>query len=57
MHEKCGVYCHESMNPVLEHFVQLTEELAEIDKILEKRKRALKFADKVSNDFNELINW
>lgn len=57
MHEKCGIYCHESMNPVLEHFVKLTEELAEIDKILVERKRALKFADNVSNDFDELKKW
>lgn len=45
------------MNPVLEHFVKLTEELAGIDKILEERERALKFADNVSNDFDELKKW
>lgn len=42
------------MQPVLEHVVQLKEELAEIDKKLEERKDALELIENLKKEFRSM---
>lgn len=47
MHEQCGAYCYQTFKPVLEHVVQLTEEVARKD---EEIKKAEKFVEVAKNN-------
>lgn len=38
LHEQCGAYCYRTWKPVLEHVVQLTEEIARKDEEIRKQE-------------------
>lgn len=45
LHEQCGAYCYQTFKPVLEHVVQLTEEISKKDEEIKKMEKFVELAN------------
>lgn len=45
LHEQCGAYCYQTFKPVLEHVVQLTEEISKKDEEIKKMEKFVEVAN------------
>lgn len=55
MHEQCGAYCYQTFKPVLEHVVELTEEIARRDEDIKKTEEFVEKAKDFALSFGSYL--